>query len=83
MPLSVDGSDEPFHDGFVTATTTRSKLLIVTFPAEGLAVFLVEAFRSKVLATQCAEEVLWMPCPVQSSHHTLHRERERERERDR
>lgn len=71
MPLGIDCSDEALHDGLVTASATRGKLLVVTLSAEGFAVFLVETFSSKVLATQSAEEVLRMPGPIQSSHHTL------------
>ena len=81
MPLGVYGSDETLHDSLVTATTARSKLLVVALPAEGLAVLLVEPFRPKVLATQRAEEVLGMPRTIQGPHHTLRGERgEGERE---
>ena len=90
MPLGVDGSDETLHDGLVTATTARGKLLVVALPAEGLAVLLVETLRPKVLATQRAEEVFGMPRTIQGPHHTLRgergedrRERKRERERER
>ena len=64
VPLSIDGSNEALHDGLVTPTTARSKLLIVALAAKGLAVFLVETLRTKVLATQRAEKVLGMPRPV-------------------
>lgn len=83
MPLGVYGSDETLHDSLVTATTARSKLLVVALPAEGLAVLLVEPFRPKVLATQRAEEVLGMPRTIQGPHHTLRGERGERRERGR
>lgn len=71
MPLGVDGRDKALHDGFVTTSTTRSKLLIVTLATKGLSILLVKSFSAKVLTTQCAEEMLGMPRPVKSSHHTL------------
>lgn len=51
VPLGIDGCDEALHDGLVTATTARSKLLIVALSAECLAVFLVEPLCPKMLAT--------------------------------
>ena len=83
MPLGIDGSDESLHNGLVTAPAAWSKLLIVALTAEGLAILLVETLRSKVLATQRAEEVFRMPCTIQGPHHTLKgggREGEGERE---
>ena len=71
MPLGIEGSDETLHDGLVTALATRGIVVIVTLPAEGLAVLLVETICAKLLSAQCAEEVLRMPSLVQGSHHSL------------
>lgn len=51
VPLGIEGSDEALHDGFVTALATRGIVVIVTLPAECLAVLLMETVCSKLLAT--------------------------------
>lgn len=71
MPLGIEGRDETLHDGLVTALAARGVVVIVTLPAEGLVVLLVETVCAKLLATECAEEVLRMPSLVQGTHHSL------------
>lgn len=72
MPLGVEGSDEALHDGLVTPLAVRSVVLVVALAAECLAVLLVETLGTKLLATQRAEEVFWVPRLVQGTHHSLH-----------
>ena len=71
MPLGIQCSDEPLHDGFLTPLAVGGKLLVVALPAEGFRILLMEPLWSKVLPTQGTEEVLWMPRLIQCSHHTL------------
>jgi len=75
MPLGIEGRDEALHDGLGAAPAARGVLLIVALTAIGLVVLLVESLTAKTLATERAEEMLWMPGFVQSTHHPL-RERE-------
>ena len=69
--MGIQCSDEPLHDGFLTPLAVGGKLLVVALPAEGFRILLMESLRSKVLSTQRAEEVLWVPRLIQCSHHTL------------
>ena len=71
MPLGIHGSDETLHNGSLTSLATRSILLVVALPTEGLPVLLMETLRTKVLTTQSAEEMLRMPSLVQCTHYSL------------
>jgi len=71
VPCVAQSSDEALHDGPLAAITLGSKLLIVVFPAVCLPVLLMESLITKVLATQCAKEMFWMPCFSQCIHTTL------------
>jgi len=78
VPLGIQCSNEPLHDGLLASLAARGKLLVVALSAEGLPILLMESLWSKVLPTQCAEEVFRMPCFFQCSHHTLRGRRGRE-----
>lgn len=78
MPLSIEGSDEAFHDGFVAALAVRSIILIVALTTESFAVFFMKTFWTKLLPTQRAKEVLRVPGLVQGTHHSLEEGRQEE-----
>lgn len=79
VPLSIQGRDEALHDGLVTAFAAWGVILVIALPTKGLALLFMETFRTKLLSTESAEEVFWMPCLVQGTHHSLEEEgRERE-----
>ena len=71
MPRVAQGSYEALHDGSLAAVALGRKLLVVVLPAVRLPVLLVESFVTKMLATQRAEEMLWMPRFAQGIHTTL------------
>lgn len=71
MPLGAECCDETLHDSLLTALAAGGKLLVVALSAESLAVFLVESLWPEVLATQSAEEVLFVPRLVQGTQNTL------------
>ena len=62
MPLRIQCRNITLHDGFLASLAAWGKLLIVTLPAKRFVVFLMETLWTKVLATECAEEMLGMPC---------------------
>ncbi len=71
MPLSIEGRDVALHYGLLTPLAAWGKLLVVALATKCLVVLLVETLRTKVLATERAEEMLRMPGFVQSTHHSL------------
>ena len=71
MPLRAESSHEPLHDGSLASLAPGGKLLIVALRTIRFAVLLVKTVGTKVLAAQSAEEMLWMPGLVESSHATL------------
>lgn len=84
VPLSIQSRDEALHDGLVTALAAWGVVLVIALPTEGLALLFMETFRTKLLSTESAEEVFWMPCLVQGTHHSLEEEEGRkEREEGR
>lgn len=71
MPQGVEGRDVVLQDCPGTAATLGSKHVEVILPAVGLAVFLMEPFRTKKGATLGTEEVLGVPRPVKGCHHFI------------
>ena len=71
MPCVAQGGDEALHDGPLAAIAFGSKLLVVVLPAVRLPVLLMEPLIAKMLAAQCTEEMLRMPCLAQRIHTTL------------
>lgn len=68
VPLSVQGGNVVFHDWAVAATALGREHVEVVVPAVRLAVPLVEAVLSELLAALGAEEVLHVPGLLQGSH---------------
>lgn len=68
MPLRVQCWDVIFHDGAVTTSTLWCKHIEVIITAVWFAVTFMEAIFAELLAALSAEEMLGVPCLVQSSH---------------
>lgn len=71
MPEGVEGRDVVLQDGPGTAATLGRKHVKVILPAVGLAIFLMEPFRTEEGATLGTEEVLGVPRSVKGCHHFI------------
>ena len=71
VPLWSQCRYKSLHYCLLTPLATRSKLLIIALPTVGLRVLSVETLRTKVLATERAKKVFWMPRLIQCTHATL------------
>ena len=71
VPLWSQCRYKSLHYCLLAPLATRSKLFIITLPTVGLRVLGVETLRTKVLATERAKKVFWMPRLVQCTHATL------------
>lgn len=68
MPLRVQRWDVVLHNGTIATITLRREHLEVIVATIGFAVALMEAVFAKLLSALRAEEVLCVPCLVQSCH---------------
>lgn len=71
MPQRVEGRDIVLQDGPGTAATLWCEHVEVVLAAVGLAVLLVEPFRTEEGSTLGTEEVFRVPRPVKGCHHFI------------
>lgn len=71
VPERVKSRNVVLKDGTGTSTTFRGKHVKVILSAVRLSILLMETFWTKKGSTLSAEEVVWMPSLVQSSHYFI------------